>query len=188
MIQITIPAPTTEDWDEVNEEFIYHTVGKDITICLEHSLVSISKWESKWCKSFLSSVGSSNIDEEEFLDYIKCMTLTKNVPDDIYTRLTIENIDKIYKYINAPMTATKFGKDIEKTSSKKIITSERIYSWMISLSIPFECQKWHINRLLTLIRVCELQNSPPKKYSKQEIMKRNAALNAARRNKLNSKG
>ena len=184
MLRITIPAPMTEDWDEVNEEFVYRPAGKEQTLCLEHSLVSISKWESKWCKPFLSSEKT----DEEFLDYIKCMTISPNVPDDVYGRLTLDNFKEIEKYVNATMTATTFRDDKTKKSNREIVTSELIYYWMIALNIPFECEKWHIKRLLTLIRVCEVKNGTTKKRSKRDIMSRNAALNAARRQQLNTKG
>lgn len=184
MLQITIPASESEDWDEVNEEFVYRIIGKPYVLQLEHSLVSISKWESKWCKPFLSSEKT----DEEFMDYIRCMTLTSNVPDDVYNRLTQDNIKAISDYVNAPMTATTFSDHGPKKPNREIVTSELIYYWMVSLNIPFECQKWHIKRLITLIRVCEIKNTPPKKHSKREIMSRNAALNAARRKQFNSKG
>ena len=179
MLQITIPAG--EQYDERSQEFI-KTNG--CTLQLEHSLVSLSKWESKWCKPFLSSEKT----DEEFLDYIKCMTVSSNVSNDVYNRLTLENFREISDYINAPMTATTFGKDDKGPMNREVITSELIYYWMIALNIPFECQKWHIKRLITLIRVCEIKNTPPKKHSKREIMSRNAALNAARRKQFNSKG
>ena len=184
MLRIVIPAPVTEDWDEINEEFIYLPAGKEQVLCLEHSLVSLSKWESKWCKPFLSSEKT----DEEFLDYIKCMTLSSNVSNDVYGRLTLENFREISNYINAPMTATTFSDDKTKRPNREIVTSELIYYWMVTLNIPFECEKWHIKRLLTLIRVCEIKNNPPKKRSRREIMSRNAALNAARRQQLNTKG
>ena len=180
MLEITIPA--TELWDEINEEFI---ATKEQTLRLEHSLVSLSKWESKWCKPFLSK---TNKTDEEMIDYVRCMTLTQNVPDEVYRCLTDDNIRKIYEYIDAPMTATWFNDDKTKVTSREQTTSELIYYWMIALNIPFECQKWHLNRLLTLIRVCNIKNQPPKKMSKRDIMSRNAALNAARRNKLHTKG
>ena len=184
MLRIVIPAPVTEDWDEVNEEFIYRPDGKEQVLCLEHSLVSLSKWESKWCKPFLSSEKT----DEEFLDYIKCMTVSSNVSNDVYNRLTLENFREISDYINAPMTATTFSDDKTKKNNREIVTAELIYYWMVSLNIPFECEKWHIKRLLTLIRVCEIKNNPPKKRSRREIMSRNAALNAARRKQFNTKG
>lgn len=184
MLRIIIPAPVTEDWDEFNEEFIYRPAGKEQTLCLEHSLVSLSKWESKWCKPFLSSEKT----DEEFLDYIKCMTISSNVPNDAYGRLTLENLRAISDYINAPMTAITFSDDKTKKPNREIVTSELIYYWMVTLNIPFECEKWHIKRLLTLIRVCEIKNNPPKKRSRREIMSRNAALNAARKQQLNTKG
>lgn len=180
MLKITVPS--TELWDEESERFIK---VKEQTLQLEHSLVSLSKWESRWCKAFLSSKDKTN---EEVLDYIKCMTLTQNVNPLVYTCLTNENYADVNKYIDSPMTATRFSEDGSKKKNNEIVTSELIYFWMITLNIPLECQKWHLNRLMTLIRVCSIKNQPPKKKSKSEIMRSNAALNAARRKKYNSKG
>lgn len=181
MLQITIPS--TELWDENKQEFV--TI-KEQVLQLEHSLVSVSKWEAKWCKVFLSKKEKTY---EETIDYIKCMTITQNVNPDVYKYLTKENIDKINEYILAPMTATWFSDEKGGTSgSREQITSELIYYWMLSFNIPFECQKWHLNRLLTLIRVCSIKNKDPKKMSRREIMSRNAALNAARKKQLNTRG
>ena len=180
MLEIVIPE--TEQWDEVNQEFI--TSNRQI-LRLEHSLVSLSKWESKWKKPFLSNKEKTY---EETIDYIKCMTLTQNVNDTVYNLLDKDNIEKINKYIGDPMTATTFKEDPNKKGGREIITSELIYYWMISLNIPFEGQKWHLNRLLTLIKVCGIKNQPPKKMSKKDVMSRNAALNAARRKQMNSRG
>ena len=180
MLLIEIPIP--EGWDEVKEEFVPAEVK---TLSLEHSLVSLSKWESKWNKPFL---GKDEKTFEETLDYIKCMTLTKNVGPSVYEHLTSENIKQINEYIGAKMTATTFSQEPGGKKNSEIITSELIYYWMIALQIPFECQKWHLNRLLTLIRVCNIKNQPPKKMSRREIMSRNAALNAARRKQLNTNG
>ena len=181
MLTITIPA--SEFFNERTQEFF---TLKEQTLQLEHSLVSLSKWESKWCKPFLSK--QKELTLEETLDYIKCMTITQNVNPDVYNRLSQSNIEEIDKYIAAPMTATTFYNNTSEGRVKETVTSELIYYWMISLNIPMECQKWHLNRLLTLIRVCNVKNTPPKKMSKGDIMRRNAALNAARRKKLNSKG
>lgn len=181
MLKINVPLGP-ELWDEEKQEFVE---PKYQTLNLEHSLVSLSKWESKWNKSFLSKQEKTH---EETIDYIKCMTLTQNVDPNVYSCLTRENIDKINEYIHAPMTATYFSDNNGGKSSREVTTSELIYYWMISFNIPFECQKWHLNRLLTLIRVCSIKNQPPKKMSKQEIMSQQAALNAARRKQLNTKG
>lgn len=151
---------------------------------LEHSLVSISKWESKWCKSFLSTPNKTT---EETIDYVKCMCLDE-VDEDVFNGITNDNISKIVEYINSPMTATTFNNTQDSKPNREIITAELIYYWMITLNIPMECQYWHINRLLTLIRVCNIKNSPPKKMGRQELMSRNAALNAARKKQLNTKG
>lgn len=123
----------------------------------------------------------------ETLDYIRCMTITQNVDPEVYKFLTVENIKAINDYIDAPMTATTFSQQ-NTSRSREIVTSELIYYWMIALNVPMKCEKWHLNRLLTLIRVCNIKNTPPKKMSRKDIMSRNAALNAARRKQLNSKG
>ena len=180
MLQITIPG--IELWDESREIF---TQTKEQTLQLEHSLVSLSKWESKWGKAFLSKQEKTY---EETIDYIKCVTITQNVDPNVYNHLSKSIIDKITEYIEAPMTATYFSKEQSSGNSREQVTSELIYYWMIALNIPFECQKWHLNRLLTLIRVCNIKNQPPKKMSKRAIMSRNAALNAARRKQLNTRG
>ena len=181
MLQITIPDE--ESWDEQKEQFVVTWKGRSLQ--LEHSLISISKWESRWCKPFLSKKG---LTREETLDYIKLMTVTPNVPPDTYNHLTSENIEQITQYINAPMTATTISEDKSGKNNREVVTAELIYYWMIALNIPFECQKWHLNRLLTLIRVCNIKNAPPKKRSKRDIMSQNAALNAARRKQLNTRG
>ncbi len=181
MLKIVVPA--AEMFDEKTNEFI--TV-KACELQLEHSLVSISKWEAKFNKAFLSKLKKT---DEETLYYIRCMTLTQNVNPIVYNNLTRSNISEITEYINAPMTAVHFPEKENGSGSGKSITSDLIYSWMIALNIPFECQKWHLNRLLTLIRVCNINNNPKKgKHSTKEILSRNAALNAARRKQFNTKG
>lgn len=181
MLQLKIPL-TQEGWDEEKQEFVEPKVQ---VLQLEHSLVSLSKWESKWCKSFISN---NNKTDEEILDYVKCMTITQNVDPSVYYRLTKDNIKAINDYIAAPMTATNFPEDKNGKKSREVVTSELIYYWMVALQIPFECQKWHLNRLLTLIRVCNVKNAPPKKMSKKATTSEYARLNAARRAKMNSKG
>lgn len=181
MFQLEVPVGP-EKWDEGKEEFV---PAKTVTLQLEHSLISLSKWESKWCKPFLSN---TDVTAEESLDYIKCMTITKNVDPLIYLNLTKKDVDAVVGYINAPMTATTFSNRQKEKANNEIITSELIYYWMVAYNIPFECQKWHLNRLITLIRICGIKNAPPKKQSKGEIMRNNAALNAARRKRLNSRG
>lgn len=178
MLQVTVPAK--EMWDDKNCEFI---TLKEQTLQMEHSLVSLSKWESKWCKPFLGTDKSI----EELIDYIRFMTTTRSVDPNVYFRLTDKNLSDIREYIESPMTATVFS-DRDSRPSREVITSELIYYWMITLGIPFECQKWHLNRLLTLIKVCNIKNSPPKKMSRSEMLKNRTELNAARRKKLNSKG
>lgn len=178
MLQITIPA--TEFWDESANKFVN---TKEQTLVLEHSLVSLSKWESKWCKPFISNKHTF----EETVDYIRCMTITQNVDPGVYSSLTDENVKQVNDYIDAKMTATWFTDKSKGKSSSEQITSELIYYWMISLNIPFECQKWHLNRLLTLIRVCNEKNQPPKKMSRRDTLNQYRALNAARRNKHNAR-
>ena len=179
MLDLIIPA--SERFNEKTGEFIYTNEQK---ICLEHSLISLSKWEAKYEKPFLSSE-KTNL---EVLDYIRFMTLTQNVKPEVYLCLTKDNVEAIEKYINAPMTATTVPKSTKRNPHHEIITAELIYYWMIALNIPFECQKWHLNRLLKLIEVCSYKNEPPKKMTRSEILQRNRELNAARRAKYNTKG
>lgn len=182
MLQIAVPI-SKEGWDEVKEEFVEPKVQM---LQLEHSLVSLSKWESKWCKSFFSKKEKTY---EETIDYIRCMTITQNVKPEVYECITAENVKEINDYILAPMTATYFSNEQQQGKiNGETITSELIYYWMVASNIPFECQKWHLNRLLTLIRVCSIKSQPPKSMSQKQIMSRNAALNAARRKQLGTRG
>ena len=185
MLQIVIDGAELYD-DEKNE---FYSVEKTI-LNLEHSLVSISKWEAKYHKPFFDSMEKS-LSTAETLDYIKFMTLNENVPETVYFFLSKEQIDKIVAYIDNPMTATTF-QDYNKNENKvgygkrEIITSEVIYYWMVSLEIPFECENWHINRLITLIRVCSIKNAsgnPSSKMNKKETLAFNRALMASRRKK-----
>lgn len=180
MLYITVPG--WDLWDETKEEFIS---GKPRTLQLEHSLVSLSKWESKWHKPFLLT---NNKTSGEILDYVKCMTLTQNVDPETYNHLTSDNIAAINRYIEDTMTATTFSEEKQGKAGREVVTAELIYYQMIALNIPFECQKWHLNRLITLIRVCNAKNRPPKRRSARALMRRNAALNAKRRKELNTKG
>lgn len=179
---LTIIVPNSEFYDDTNEVFVY---SKEHTLQLEHSLVSLSKWESIWQKPFLTNKEKT---KEEISDYIRCMTLTQNVDPNIYKVLTKENIKDVGRYIENPMTATTFSKMDKQITKREIITAEIIYYWMIALNVPFECQKWHLNRLLTLINVCNIKNQPAGKMPKNDVLKRNKALNAARRSKYNTKG
>ena len=179
MLKIVIPG--LEYFNEETNEFTYYD---DVTIELEHSLLSISKWESNWCKPFLDGKDRTL---EEIIDYVKCMTITEEVDVDVYDRLTENNLILINEYIGRPMTATTFREE-NKPGRRDIITSEIIYYWMVSFNIPFECQDWHLNRLLTLVKICNIKNNPPKKMSRQEILNRNKALNEARKKQFQTRG
>lgn len=184
MLEIKVPI-SPEGWDEVKQEFVE---PKMQALKLEHSLVSLSKWESKWCKPYLTRDAKT---QEESIDYVRCMTITQNVDPDVYNHLTNENIIEVDEYINAKMTATWFTEEPGSKgtrSSGEQVTSELIYYWMISLNIPFKCEKWHLNRLLTLIRVCDVKSKPQKKMSMKERLSRQAALNAKRKKQFNTKG
>lgn len=179
MLEIVIPG--RELFDESRMEFVS---TKPTKLQLEHSLVSISKWESKWHKPFLSHEGRTR---EESLDYIRCMTINRDVDPMVYYSIPDSSMRIINAYIDDTMTATTITEN-EKNKSRQIVTSELIYYYMTALNIPFECQKWHLNRLLTLIRICSIKSQPPKKMSKNAIRKQNAELNAMRRARTGSKG
>lgn len=180
MLTITVPANTL--WDEEADNFVDI---KEHTLQLEHSLISLKKWESKWHKPFMDKKKKTY---EETLDYIRCMTLTQNVDPNVYRCLTNDNISAINTYIDDPMTGTTVPEDKSAKSSREIVSAELIYYWMISFNIPVEFQKWHLNQLLTLIKVCNVKNAPPKKTNRNDLYKRNAALNAANRKRFNSRG
>lgn len=186
MLKLTIPSARL--WNTKTEEFM-HT--KEYTFMIEHSLISISKWEETWHIPFISDTPKTN---EQTIDYVKCMTITQNVKPEAYLGLTKENLHSVSEYIGDSKTATWFGKPRipEKPQKKEIVTSELIYYWMVSLQIPFECQKWHLNRLLTLVKVCnakaKLANAKQPKGNKKKVLANNASMNAARRKKLGTSG
>ncbi len=187
MLEIKIPGE--EWWDERTEMFCY---TKPVTLRLEHSLVSLSKWESKWKVPFYEDKPKT---QEMMTDYVRCMTVTQGVDPNIYKRLTGENLNTIYTYMNDPMTATWFagepkpGEKIQNRTrqkgirmpQRKTMTAEVLYSDMFMLRIPMECEKWHLNRLMTLIRVCSEARTPPKKMSRKDVMSRQKALNEKRK-------
>lgn len=193
MISILIPAqPSIEMWDPAKEEFIKTEEISETKITLEHSLVSISKWESKWKQAFLKK---SEKTPEQVIDYIKCMTIDNGIPDNVYEHIPSDEIKRITNYIEDRMTATYINQrpEYNKKESKDVVTSELIYYWMIANQIPFECERWHLNRLMTLIQICSVKNAAmyggKKNRSKtNSLLKHNTALNNARRAQTGSKG
>ena len=190
MLRLKLKA--REAWNSKTNEFV---TFKETEICFEHSLVSISKWESRHKKPYLSTDEKT---KEEIIDYLKCMTITQNVDPNIYELLSQDEMKQINDYITDQMSATWFNEKkaegaAPRRPNKEVITSELIYYWMVSYNIPMECQKWHLNRLLTLIRICNVKEAQQNgkgagKMSKRDILSQNRALNAARRQKFNSKG
>lgn len=183
---LTITVPRREVYDKHNG--IFYRVEKDTTLQLEHSLISLQKWESKWHKPFL---GKGEKTFEETVDYIRCMCLTQNVKEDVFYCIPPNEMTRISEYIDDSMTATWFSEDKSrgpKGKKKEVITAEVIYYWMISLGVPSEYKKWHLNQLLTLIRVINVKNTPKPKRSKREILEEHARLNALRQAQFNTKG
>lgn len=178
---LSLPIYGPELFDEKVERF---TRAELFRLELEHSLVSLSKWESKFEKPFL---GEGEKTEEELLWYINAMHQGDNLPPDLHLYLTDDHVVKVNEYINAKMTATWFSENDDK-KNKEVITAEVIYYWMVSLQIPFECQHWHLNRLMTLVRVINEKNAPPKKLSREQIMERNRRLNEERQKKYGTSG
>ena len=186
MLRITVPA--REFFDEERQEFVE---VKEHTLTMEHSLISISKWEAKWKKPYFQNDKEHPRTVEETIDYLRCMTITpSNVDSIVYRAMTKENIEAISDYINDSMTATTITRNVTSSHARKqVVTSELIYYWMIAQNVPTEYEKWHINRLLTLIEVCSIKNDPkPKKMNRAAIARQNKALNAARRAKYGTKG
>lgn len=179
---LTLIVNEAESYDESTELFIPIS---SFTLELEHSLVSVSKWEAEFNKSFLSTKDKT---QEEVFSYIKAMMLTPKIPGEIFSKFSSEHFEAINAYIESPQSATTFGEMPKSRSRKEIITSELIYYWMVLFNIPFECQHWHLNRLLTLIRVCNMKNSKPKKVSKHETAMKYRQLNEQRRAQFNTSG
>jgi hypothetical protein len=179
---LTIITPPTEIFNDETQEFTGFGAFK---LNLEHSLASVSKWESRMEKPFLSS---SQKTDSEIFDYIRDMAVDEDVPDYVFSLLTDDHIRAIEKHINSKMTATWFSDNNSRPRSSEVITAELIYYWMISFNVPFECQYWHLNRLLTLLKVCSVKNEPPKKMSRSEAANRQRMLNAERKARLNTTG
>lgn len=181
MLQILVPTSDDVGWDEEAEEFVPMDT---FVLEMEHSLVSLSKWEAHFEKPFIGTEKSV----DEILWYIQAMTLTPEVPKVIFSRLTKQNYEEINAYIEAKMTATWFSEEKNQRGPRETITSEVIYYWMIAHNIPFSCEEWHLNRLITLVQVCNRMNAPKKKMTREEIIQRNRALNAQRRAQMGTTG
>lgn len=180
---ISIHIPKTEYYNDVTNEF---TEIRETTLKMEHSLISIKKWEAKWNIAFL---GREQKTDEQMLDYLHCMTISPTDVDQIvYKAISNKQMNQVGDYIRAPMTATTFYDADGKKVSRETVTAELLYYWMIALNIPMEFQKVHLNQLLTLIRTVSIKNTPAKKMSREEILRRNAKLNAERRKRLNTRG
>jgi len=181
MLAIEVPFGN-EVYDESTSMF---SAESSVYLELEHSLASLSKWESIHEKPFL---GKEEKTDDETLSYVECMIVTPNYPDGLLSHLTQENLDAINAYINAKMTGTTFRDSPGAPPTREIITAELVYYWMTAFNIPFECEHWHLNRLFTLIRVCNIKQSKPKKMGAAEAARQRAELNAQRRKEFNTKG
>ena len=179
---LTITVGSTQSFDDEKQEFVDEG---GVELQLEHSLVSLSKWESEFEKPFLGKEAKTT---EEILSYVRYMLLTQNPPEDFSQKLSKENLEAINAYIERKMTATWFSDQPGAPSSREVITAELIYYWMTVFNIPFECETWHLNRLFTLIRICNVKQAKPKKMSRAEIAARNRELNAQRKSQLGTKG
>lgn len=179
---LKISVPSVEYYNEETESFV---VIDAVDLELEHSLISLSKWESKYERPFLTNETKSGT---ELYYYIEAMVLSPNCPKDLAVRLSQDNLDTINAYIDSAQSATTFGEMPERKGRGETITAELIYYWMVAFNIPFECERWHLNRLFALIRICNIKNSKPKKMSRGEIARRNAEINKARREQLGTSG
>lgn len=179
---LTLIVPGEEHYDEKDNTFF--TVG-DTVLHLEHSLVSLSKWESKHRIPFL---GEKDKTPEQTMDYIRCMILDPVYDPEVLYALSQENLNDINSYVETQQTATTFGNLPQPRGRGETITSELIYYWLVAFQIPFEVETWHLSRLFTLIRVCNVKQQKPKKMSRSEIARRNAELNAKRLEQFGTSG
>lgn len=179
MLRIIVPGE--EFWDEVTETF---STVNDQVIELQHSLLSVSKWESKYQIPFLSTEDKTT---EQIYDYIRCMSMTP-IDEEVFTRLTAAELSQVNDHVDSPESATTFGTMPDRKGRGETITSELMYYWMVAFEIPFECEKWHLNRLFALIRICNIKNSPPEKRSRHQVAQQNREINAKRREALQTNG
>lgn len=187
---ITLEIKGGDMWDEAKEEFI--TI-EPVTLELEHSLISLSKWEAKHKKSFIKESEAKRLSREENLDYFRCMSIHPIKNPNVFYAMSIQDEQRLLNYIADSMTATTFNDHTPEGVAKRrkrreVITSEIIYYWMVELGIPFECEKWHLNRLLTLVRVCQEKQATPKKMKKKDVLGMYAAENAKRKAALGTRG
>lgn len=178
---LRLEVVVAENFNQEKNEFLFEV----FVIELEHSLASLSKWEQKYEKPFL---GRQQKTTEEVLDYIKIMAITDPVPDEVWNKVSQKNLEDIDAYINAKMTATTINEQGPQRQSREVITAEIIYYWMVSMQIPFEAQHWHLNRLITLVRVCNEKKKPQKKMSRAEAARRQREVNAQRRAGMGTRG
>ncbi len=183
MLRIIVPA--TELYDE--KKNLFYPAGKPHELVLEHSLVSLSKWESKWKKPFMVK-GEKSIPET--VSYVECMTITQNVNPEVYLHLSEENLRQVAEYIADPMTAAVIHRSQSEGSSSGTFMTAEIFYWKMSMhNIPYDpCQKWHLGRLIALLNVCDEKSSPPKRMGRNEILAQNAALNELRKKEWHTKG
>jgi hypothetical protein len=179
---LTLLVEGDEYYNEETQEF---ETQESFVLEFEHSLVSLSKWESKHNKAFLNNRSKTR---EEIMSYIECMILTPVYPEGIVNRFTNANLETINEYIESKQTATSFGEMPQRKGRTEVITSELIYYWMVAFTIPFECERWHLNRLFALIRICNIKNTKPKKMSRSEVARRNRDLNERRKAELGTSG
>lgn len=180
---LKLDIPETEFFNEDTSEFYY---VKPCVLMLKHSLLSISYWESRWKKAFIDPIEGSKTDAQT-KDYIRCMTINKGVDPLVYRVLTDSDYDKIRKHIQDPMTATEI-RMFNPQATRKKITSEEIYHWMVTFNVPFECEKWHINRLFALLEICAIKSEGGQKMSNRDIMRQNMELNEKRKRELGIEG
>lgn len=182
------PGEPKEYFNSVDSTFVYGDPFPGATITMEHSLYTISKWEEKWKIPYLSKKEKT---PEQTIDYIRFMAFPESIDDVVFENLTEENIKQINEYINGSFTAAKTGNIAVQEGKSRYnpdMSADDIYASMVMARIPFECQHWHISRLLALLDIIGKKQNPPKKMGKNELLRRNAKLNAARKAKHHTKG
>lgn len=140
----------------------------EVVLQFEHSLLSLSKWESKSKTPFLATPVKT---AEVLLDYFEDMLLTPGTPPGIIYRLSPEQLKELTEYINDPMSASSVPQEGPNRRTPEITTSELIYYWMTALKIPFNpAETWHLNRLMMLIQIANYKNQPEKKRRPGQVL------------------
>lgn len=158
--------------------------GKVVRLQFEHSLRSLSKWESKNKIAFLAGREKT---PAQMVDYYRCMLLSPEDPDLVYL-LDPSQMEELTNYINENQTASSVPNEGPTQYNPETTTSELVYFWMTALKINWEAQDWHFSRLMMLVQITSYKQQPPKKRNPREVLSDMRRENERRKKLFNTSG